>query len=250
MKHLPKLLLLATLIFVGCAPKRLPVPKPVDLVTQRATHMVSFMDGEEKKGLCTATAIGPHALMTASHCNKDEKLTTIHLDVVLNGFHIQKTLTDDRDHDIYLIDGPALQNTLPYKVRAAKPGEHVHLYGNGGGEYPARREDGVRLAFDDPSEIDNSEGIVEFSLKVIPGDSGSAVVSNEDGSIVALTTYLWTDNKTKVTTTVDFLPGFTDAQITEATTFVPDPDWKESVVDKKPEPRKPSLFAFFDDNTK
>ncbi len=243
LKLITKLLLLTTLCLMGCTPRKLPVAK-VDPVAQKATHLIIFMDGNRGKSLCTATAIGPHALMTASHCNKDEKLTTIHLDIVFTDFHIQKTLTDDRDHDIYLIDGPSLQNTVPYKVRAAKPGEHVHLYGNGDGEYPAHREDGVQTPFNDPSEIDHQEGVVQFSTEVIAGDSGSAVISDEDGSIVGVTSYLWTDKDTKVVTAVDFLPGFTDSQITEAITFAPSLDWKPPVSAKTPEPKRTPFVRF------
>lgn len=245
MKILPKLLLCATLMFVGCTPRKTPVQAPFNPpIEQKATHMVTFYQGTRPVGLCTATAIGPHALLTASHCNKDEKLTDIKLDIALNDFHIQKTLTDDRDHDIYLIDGPPFQNTVDYKVRAAKPGEHVHLYGNGEGDYPSHRQDGKRVRFDDPSEVDLREGVVRFDMKVIPGDSGSAVLA-DDGSIVAVTTYLWTDDKTKEKSTVDFQPGFTDDQITEAVTFAPDPNWKAPYVAPPALRRPPSFFDIF-----
>ena len=58
------------------------------------------------------------------------------------------------------------------------------------------------------SEIDHQEGVVQFSTEVIAGDSGSAVIFDEDGSIVGVTSYLWTDKDTKVVTAVDFLPVF------------------------------------------
>lgn len=163
---------------------------------------------------------------------------------MLNDYHIQKTLTDDRDHDIYLIDGPPLHDFVEYKVRPAKPWEHVHLYGNGEGEYPAHRQDGVRVPFNDVSEIDNGQGVVRFDMKVIPGDSGSAVVA-DDGSIVAVTTYLWRENaKDEYGSTVDFLPAFTDEQITEAFTFAPSMvPYVEPFA--PPLKRPPNLFDFF-----
>jgi hypothetical protein len=206
--------------------------------------MVVFLRGTRAVGECTATAIGPHALLTASHCNKDDKLTKIHLDLVLNDYHIQKTLTDNRDHDIYLIDGPPLHNFVEYKVRPAKSWERVHIYGDGEGQYPPRRLDGIKLPFDDFSEIDQSQGVVRFGMEVIPGDSGSAVIA-EDGSIVAVTTYLWKENEQdKHWSTVDFLPAFTDEQITEAFTFAPS---LTAYVEPPPPPamRPPSLFDFF-----
>lgn len=244
MKFLTKLLLSATLFLAGCTPRPATQPKPFNPpAEQKATHMVTFYRGNRPVGLCTATAIGPHALLTASHCNKDEKLTKIHLDVVLNDFHIQKTLTDDRDHDIYLVDAQ-FTNYIDYKVRPAKLGEHVHLYGHGEGDYPSHRQDGKMIRFDDPSDIDQRQGIVAFDMTVIPGDSGSAVLA-DDGSIVALTTYLWTDEKTNVKTTVDFLPGFTDEQVAEAVSFAPDPNWKELPYMEPPRSRTLNLFDFF-----
>lgn len=206
--------------------------------------MVTFFRGNRSVGECTAIAIGPHALLTASHCNKDEKLTKIHLDIVMNDYHIQKTLTDDRDHDIYLIDGAPLKNFVEYKVRPAKSWERVHLYGNGGGEFPAHRLDGVRLPFGDTSEIDLNQGVVKFSLDVIPGDSGSAVIG-DDGSIVAVTTYLWHDHEgDEHGATVDFLPAFTEDQITEALTFAPSdtPYVEQSFVPRR---LPTTVFDFF-----
>lgn len=245
MKLLPRLLFALTLLLVGCTPRLKPEPKPIDMTPQRrASHMVEYFKYGRPTGLCTATAIGPHALMTANHCDADGSAKEIQLDLALTKFHIQKILHDNRDHDIYLIDGQPLRDFVEYKVRLAKMGEHVHFYGNGEGEYPSHREDGVRIPFEDPSEIDQSEGISQFDILVRHGDSGSAKFADDD-SIVAVTTYLWTDDKTKKETGVDFLPGFTDDQITEALTFAPDPDFKPVEPVKPPPVRPPSFFDFF-----
>lgn len=198
--------------------------KPIEPMTpqRRASHRIKY-----DRGSCTGTAIGPHAILTASHCNKDESTDTIHLDLSVKDFHIEKTLTDGRDHDIYLVDA-TLTNFVPYKVRPSKMGEHTHLYGSGGGEYPPERKDGFRVEWDDPSDIDAADGIVHFTEPVIPGDSGSAVF-NDDGTIAAVTTYLYqTDSylwglMDDPTTAVDFTPAFTAEQIKEATEFQPTP---------------------------
>ena len=224
--------------------------KPFDTTPQRqATHMVILFDGDKSISECTATAIGPHALLTAAHCNDVRHLTKIRMDLSRKYFHIQKTLSDDRDHEIYLIDGPAFQNFVPYVVRPARMGEHVYLYGNGHGQYPSRRLDGRRISWDDPSEVDGAAGIQHFTMPVIHGDSGSAIFA-DDGSIVAVTSYLWKDNNdeedeedVKPRTTVDFMPGFTADQIAEATSFNPNPNFVEP---SRPEaPKKPNPFDFF-----
>ncbi len=246
MKWLPRVLFAVTLLFVGCnSPKTIPHQVPTAVtIEQKASHMVTYFDGKRAKGVCTATAIGPHALMTASHCNKDDQLTDFELDYAKRTFHIQKTLTDGADHDIYLVDGEPFHDTLDYKVRKSKPFEHVHLYGDGGGEYPPRRLDGVQVYWLDPSEVDQHDGIVKFSMPVIPGDSGSAVVA-DDGSIVAITTYMYKDDDTKEHTTIDVQTMFTEDQITQAVTFAPDPDWHPVYHAPAPRPQPLNPFVLF-----
>ena len=53
-------------------------PERIEPMTlqRRATHRVKYGNG-----LCTATAIGPHALLTATHCNKHGEDATINLDL-------------------------------------------------------------------------------------------------------------------------------------------------------------------------
>lgn len=220
-------------------------PRPVEPMTteRRAAHRVSY-----GRGYCSATAIGPHALLTATHCDPKGHVSTIHLDMVMGDYHIEKILTDGRDHDIYLIDGPALTNTVEYKVRPTKVGEHTHLYGSGQGCYPPRRLDGVRVDYDDPSDVDADHGVVKFTEPVIPGDSGSAVF-NDDGTIGAVTTYLLDGESylwgfaSDPDTTLDFTPAFTPEQVQEAVAFQPTgyvaPDEPAQVQ------RVPTLFDLF-----
>jgi hypothetical protein len=202
-------------------------PQPIEPMTlqRRASHRIEYISPSGRpSGWCTGTVIGPHALLTASHCNKDNGTDTFELDNAAQRFHIEKTLTDNRDHDVYLIDGPAFTNVVPYVVRPSKDGEHVYLYGSGGAAYPPRRLDGIRIGYDDPSDVDADAGIGHFTMPVIPGDSGSAVF-NDDGTIAAVTTYLlrdpWMFGYITDVTTLDFVPAFTTDQISEATKFTP-----------------------------
>jgi hypothetical protein len=224
--------------------------QPIQPMTpqRRASHRITLTRNGRKLGYCTATAIGPHALLTASHCNADSKTDTVRLDILLKDYHIEKTLSDGRDHDIYLIDGDPLTNFIPYKVRPAKLGEHTFFYGCEGGTYPCVRRDGVRISFDDPSDVDADAGVVQFSSEAIPGDSGSAVF-NDDGTIAAVTTYRWTEPGRfeyeifDIHTGVDFLPGFTADQIKEATEFTPTP--YTAPVKAKSDDEDANPFSFF-----
>lgn len=189
--------------------------------------MITYVKGTRDIGECTGTAIAPHAIMTATHCT-DHGTNTLHLDYSTRIYTVQKVLTDGRDHDIYLIDGPALKNLVTYRTREAKEGEHVYMYGDGEGQYPSRRLDGSVIPTGDPSDVDAEQKERAFTLHVIPGDSGSAIYA-DDGSIIALTTYTVTSpgehfwNKDFVYC-VGFQPGFTQDQILQAQSFVPLPD--------------------------
>jgi hypothetical protein len=212
-------------------------PQPIEPMTlqRRASHRIEYMSDGRPSGWCTGTAIGPHAILTASHCNNEEKTDTIRFDEATRDFHIEDTITDDRDHDIYFVDGPEFTNVVPYAVRTPRLGEHVKLYGSGGAAYPPRKLSGVRISYDDPSDIDSDAGIVRFSMPVIPGDSGSAVF-NDDGTIAAVTTYLHREEflfgHLQSITTIDFTPAFTPDQIAKAVAFKPT-EYHAPVKEKK-----------------
>jgi hypothetical protein len=172
--------------------------EPVSL-QQKSQHMITFLDAEgERTSLCTGTAIGPHALLTASHCNEGEgpdHHDTVTLDLSTQHFHLLAEAEDGRDHVIYLLDGPAFTNFLPesalLNVVPPKKGETVYLCGDGLGAYPPYCRWGVPNDGDndsDVSDIDKAQGMQYFTLAIIPGDSGSAVFGS-DGRVVAIITY-------------------------------------------------------------
>ncbi len=228
-----KFLIVAALLLaaLGCGKPKTQTLPPDAPIQQKATHMITFLDYRgERDGLCTGTAIGPHAILTATHCDDDRSSNVINLDLSTHKYHIQKFLTDDRDHDIYLIDGSPLRNIVTYAVRTAVRTERVFLYGHGEGTYPSRRLDGLAQDyFYDPSDVDEDQGEVQFTLHVIPGDSGSAVFGM-DGKIVGITTYSYSYKKS---TSVDFAPSFTPRQIAEALTYEPS-DKKLPAISKPP----------------
>jgi hypothetical protein len=182
------LLLAAGLLIAGIA-KHKPAyrPQPLKPITmqQRAEHRIKINNSE-----CTATAVGPHALLTAVHCNEDSKVDLI-IDMSMTKFHILAKTLDGRDHVIYIIDGPELHNIIKLApgTHPARPFEHVYIYGCGDGIFPPIRKEGVKTyVVQDLSEIDQSEGVNFYTIPVIPGDSGSAIYG-EDGRVVSVMTY-------------------------------------------------------------
>lgn len=164
---------------------------------QRTSHMVTFLDKHfEREALCTATAIGPHAILTAQHCNDgDDPSDTVTFDLSLQHFHILAEKGDDRDHVIYLLDGPAFTHYLDVKdllnARPALPGEHVVVYGFGLGKYPAMVKPGsvdVVSNTADISDVDSAAGTAWYAMAILPGDSGAAIFG-ADGRVLGLTTY-------------------------------------------------------------
>lgn len=224
------------LIFGGChKPAPTPNIQPAVEFTpqQKAAHMI-VLHGR-RNGQCTATAIGPHALLTAAHCDSYNDVTDVNIDLSLRKYKVMAEVDDKRDHIILYVDGPAFTNILELKTRNAKAGEKIYIYGDGEGEYPPRRLDGVVLPSRDPSDVDAGSEIMYSTLQVIHGDSGSAVFA-EDGSVVAIVTFLHNGDKGDLVRCVGFALNFTPEQIQAAKSsdiHTPDRDTKE-----------PAAFAF------
>lgn len=182
---------------------------------QKSSHMVVFLDEKgEPDSLCTATAIGPHAILTAAHCNKDEKKDTILIDYSEHRYHLLAYANDGRDHVVYLLDGPSFDNYRHVLTRqGAFIGENVVIYGCGEGAYPPVEKTGIRIDSHDPSDIDANNRLDMFSVHVIRGDSGSGVFDS-DGNVVAIISYVWGGDNT-----AGFELNFSQKQLDAAYSF-------------------------------
>jgi S1-C subfamily serine protease len=189
-----------------------PAVAPKVSAQQSTAHMLGF----DTRKYCTGTAIGPHALLTANHCDPKDEAVSVYIDWSTETHKIISSASDGRDHLILLIDGSPLTNIEKVAVTTAKIGEHVTIYGVGGGAYPPVVKQGVITDCQDPSDADHDAGVWCSSLHSIPGDSGS-VVYNDKGQVVGIVTYK--DNATEPSGTIGFALNFTEKQWADAAAF-------------------------------
>lgn len=184
---------------------------------QRASHFL-YLQGryDEGLGVCTGTAIGPHAILTAAHCDKKNEVKSVLVDFSPEEHSVLGTVYDGRDHAIILVGGTPFTNIESVVIAEAKISEAVTIYGVGGSTYPPLAKFGSITDCQDPSDLDAAAGQFCASIHSIPGDSGSAIY-NSDGYIVGIVTYL--DQYVEPTGTVGYALNFTAKQLADAATF-------------------------------
>jgi hypothetical protein len=210
-------------------------------IQESATHIIGLgTKPGDMDAYCTATSIGPHVLMTAAHCDKNEKFTLLDIDLSPRDYVILAVAGDGRDHILIAVDGPAFKNIAPYKTREAVVGESTYIWGDGEGAFPARYIVGKVVDKFDPSDVDAGQGIFYFSNKVIHGDSGSAIYSS-DGWILGLVTYGLSGEESGAQGAA-FSLNFTPEEIQFALNFVPE---KEDMPAPKKEREEDPFAAIF-----
>jgi|GEM_PF-1706543 len=199
---------------------------------QRATHFIEFQD-ERNYGVsvCTATAVGPHSILTAEHCLKNGDATQLTIDYTLETHFILAVAGDGRDHVLLLIDGSPFRNIEPINSGTAQLHDVLTIYGDGGALYPPVPKYGRAVNCLDPSDIDEDAGILCTTLPVIGGDSGSAIY-NSKGEIVGLVTYAVAEAPY---TNIGFSLNFTPKEIAQAAAF----DGKKDDLPGAPEKQEP-----------
>ena len=232
------LIILAAFSFISL-PKRPHGHKPLPTtmsVERKASHFLYLKDADGRGlGVCTGTAIGPHAILTAAHCDKDNEVKQVQIDLATETHDILSTATDGRDHIIMLVDGTPFTNIESVLYGTVVLGEPVVFYGVGGGAYPPVAKRGVINDCQDPSDLDAAAGQWCMTASAIPGDSGSTVY-NAQGQVVGIVTYL--DRDTEPTGTIGYALAFTDEQLVQAAAFdgehTPRPKEARAEVSKRP----------------
>ena len=168
------------------ATHRIEIAHDEDQTLRLFSDAITDKKAKIRRGHCSATAIGPHALLTASHCESD------FADIKVDGkpAHVDKIIYDDSDHSIYLMSGV----TFPYAVRVAssplQQGDDVYLYGN-----PAEHRDYLRRGY--VAAVDNTRDcgtLIAVDINGFFGDSGSALF-NEQGEVTSLISFIKTDTR-------------------------------------------------------
>lgn len=199
-----------------------------------ASHYLLVRESRRNVGVCTGTAIGPHAIMTATHCTESGDITHVAIDYTVEDHQVVRVVNDGRDHAILFISGSPLRNTVTVSEVAPVLDEVVTIYGVGGGAYPPVPKYGRTVSCEDPSDVDADAGVQCFSLPSIPGDSGSAIY-NAKGEIVSIVTF--GDRRVKPDGAIGFTLNFTADQLADAASY-------SGITAAPPTPKAPR-FPFF-----
>ena len=142
------------------------------------THHIDLKTVAEESD-CSATAVGPNALLTAGHC----ELSTDYLAVDRTVVQITGRIHDESDHTIFLLNGITFDKYVPIVPDYTfAVGEDVTLFGN-----PGTHEDIFRRGY--VQKVNSESQIVYFGLPISNGDSGAGIF-NTDGKLVAVASFV------------------------------------------------------------
>jgi hypothetical protein len=182
------MLTLIAACFAGMAalpPQSVAPPVSVYARAQATTHILHEVDLVMGATKCSATAIGPHALLTASHCEHPFDLIMVDSETMRVSVH---PMRDNLDHTIYIVDG-----TFPVWAKFAteppQQGDEFFYFGNPGKDTGYLRK-GYIAGFD-PTQL--SENQIVLDVNGYYGDSGAALF-NTKGEIIAVFSQLQTQH--------------------------------------------------------
>lgn len=194
-------------VFFGFATAQTPIEK---------SRKASFEIGQTTISddvQCSATAIGPHALLTATHCELPSE------ELLLRGINeplpIVGRIRDGNDHTIYLLKNITFINFSEVRLNDSfAPSQNVFMWGNPGSWQDIFRKGYIAGTLKDRS-LAAAFGVGEpdailFDFQSYNGDSGAAIY-NEAGQVIAV-------NSEIVWQSRNFGPNFT-AKISMAAAF-------------------------------
>jgi len=157
---------------------------------ERSTKGLTYKLGMDPGNLadyCSATAVGPAALITAEHC-------TAHISgdiVLLNGHEarVRDVITDNMDHAIIIFAESQFDR---YAVIAKLPivGDEVFMWGNSLFDSFLRRGYVCTFVWNQPfMDIPVGSGWMVMDMQVSGGDSGSGIFNKRGQLIAVLTGY-------------------------------------------------------------
>jgi len=165
---------------------------------------------------CSGTAIGPHALLTVSHCEIPTDEATV------DGHYVKivRILRDGHDHSIFLLSGVTFPVVATLGEDKLYEGEHIHFWGHLDGKTRALYREGT-VALLDEFEPDSElkPATVPHTLIQVPtggGDSGSGIFNADEQLIGVLS---MSEELGKVKFAGMFNLDFTSVQLDEARKF-------------------------------
>lgn len=151
-------------------------------------HATTYHIGQEtavEGDSCSATAVGPHALLTATHCELGSD------DLAIEGqektAHIDGRIRDGNDHTIFLLSGVTFKVYAQIDLKnSISQGDDVFLFGNPGNWSDVYRRGYMAGIHQD---LLGSESETLFDVAGWHGDSGAAIFDSR-GEIAAVLTGL------------------------------------------------------------
>lgn len=162
---------------------------------------------------CTSTAVGKHALLTATHCLLNGKQV-----ISIDGkpVKVAKAIADGNDHLLLLLDGTTFKAVAPMKLNRMRVADEIEMTGN-------PMDSGLSYRVGVVSEIaidaDTCKHLCYFlQLPITHGDSGSGIFV--DGKLVGVISATW-DIDPEVNFYLTLVQGsmFTEAELKEAKNY-------------------------------
>jgi V8-like Glu-specific endopeptidase len=148
------------------------------------THRLTIKESQGA-GVCSSTAVGPHKLLTATHCvatglafKVDGQLVTV-----------AAITNDGADHSIMTLSDMTFEEYAVVNADSLKQGDHVYMWGNPDGLNDQYREGYVTGAIQTPDGP-----IVTLDLNGYFGDSGAGLF-NEKGEVVGVISIVHNSNE-------------------------------------------------------
>jgi hypothetical protein len=202
---------------------------PVIVAAHKTTHQIrmeTFLDGQ----VCSATAVGPHALLTATHC----EMPTEVIEIDGHEEEVQGYVRDGRDHTIFLVSA-TFTDWADFSTDPVQAGDDVFMFGNPGGHIDFFRKGVVVKPAPDTSGMSRLEqafmgpdaimSVYDFNSWF--GDSGAAIF-NTDGKIVGVVSIMGTLDEHEGIPEHQFMVGgftlhFSQSVLDEAKIYAPKP---------------------------
>lgn len=200
MRFLRHLLLAVAVLFAPSLIGADTLPLRLDDPQAKAFHHIEQATLVEADS-CTGEAIGPHAILTATHC----ELGSDKVSVDGTEYVISQKLRDGMDHTIYIMPDANFPVYLQFANRAPVAGERVRSWGWPEGRNSIAYAEGTYLGFIQDEEGDKA---YKFDLPVFEGDSGAAIL-DDAGRILSVVSLGNQDGPG----TVGFSFDFTSAQL-------------------------------------